>query len=401
MRSPRFPLRFLFTLTIALATTPALSTHADEPKPTAPSERDPFADPNFFPIAVWLQSPDNAAKYREAGINLYVGLWRGPTYQQIADLKKHGMRVICSQNAVGLKHKDDPTIVGWMHGDEPDNAQPLRDGKGYGPPIPSSKIVDDYKKIKANDPSRPVLLNLGQGVAWDRWYGRGSRTNHPEDYKEYVLGGDIVSFDIYPACHTHPDVAGKLWFVGDGVRRLREWSGDRKAVWNCIECTYIDNPKAKATPRQVEAEVWMSIVRGSKGLIYFSHQFKPKFIEAGMLADQAMLTQITAVNRRIQELAPVLNSPSIPNGAVVESTAAEVPVEAMVKHRDGAVYVFAVAMRSGTTNASFKLAVPGFTPPASAKVEVLDENRSLDMRDGAFRDEFRDWDAHLYRIRPN
>ena len=68
------------------------------------------------------------------------------------------------------------------------------------------------------------MLNLGQGVAWDGWYGRGVRTNHPEDYAEYVRGGDIISFDIYPAVHDKPAVAGKLWYVARGVERLRGWA---------------------------------------------------------------------------------------------------------------------------------------------------------------------------------
>ena len=29
-------------------------------------------DPTYFPIAVWLQSPENADKYQDIGINLYV-----------------------------------------------------------------------------------------------------------------------------------------------------------------------------------------------------------------------------------------------------------------------------------------------------------------------------------------
>src|SRR6187200_43199 len=82
-------------------------------------------------------------------------------------------------------------------------------GQGYGSPIRPEKIQEDYQKIRANDPSRPVFLNLGQGVAWDNYIGRGVRRNHPEDYPEYVKGADIVSFDIYPAVHDHADVAGK------------------------------------------------------------------------------------------------------------------------------------------------------------------------------------------------
>jgi hypothetical protein len=31
-------------------------------------------DPNFFPIAVWLQNPSNAADYKANGINMYVGM---------------------------------------------------------------------------------------------------------------------------------------------------------------------------------------------------------------------------------------------------------------------------------------------------------------------------------------
>src|SRR5258708_7792764 len=83
----------------------------------------PSPEASFFPIAVWLQNPSNAERYRAAGFNTYVGLWQGPTEQQLTALSKAGMRLICEQNEVALRHLDDRTIIGWMHGDEPDNAQ--------------------------------------------------------------------------------------------------------------------------------------------------------------------------------------------------------------------------------------------------------------------------------------
>lgn len=376
-------------LAAALATViSCLPTFAQQPA------RGPLDESNFFPLAVWLQNPSNAAKYKAAGINTFVGLWRGPTEEQLAKLKEQGMYVICRQNANALARKDDATILGWMHNDEPDNAQRVEGQKGWGPPVLPEKIVADYAKIKANDPSRPVFLNLGQGVAWDQYIGRGVRRNKPEDYPEYVKGCDIASFDIYPACHEHADIAGNLWYVGDGVRRLKGWAGEGRRVWNCIECTHISNPKAKATPQQVKAEVWMSLVRGSQGIIYFVHQFQPSFIEAGLLADEEMTAAVTAVNKQIQELAPVLNSETV-NGLVrVESAVVEVPVEAMVKRRGNDLYVFAVAMRSGETNATV-------TMPDGLKarsVEVLGENRTLVVQDGQFQDAFKAWDVHLYRV---
>src|SRR5882762_3390605 len=125
----------------------------------------PPTDPNFFPIAVWLQSPKNAARYKAAGINVYVALWRWSTEEQLRALQEAGMRVICAQNSMGLFNKNNATIIGWMHGDEPDNAQARPGQKGYGPPILPETIVTNYSKLRAADSTRPVLLNLGQGVA--------------------------------------------------------------------------------------------------------------------------------------------------------------------------------------------------------------------------------------------
>ena len=239
------------------------------------------------------RAPARPRSTRPLGINLYVGLWKGPTEEQLAELKKHGMRVICAQNEVGLRHQDDPTIVGWMHGDEPDNAQSLGRGKGYGPPI---LPANDRRGLPAASrrPTRRGRCCSTSARAWPgtRYSAAARARNHPEDYPEYLKGCDIASFDIYPVVHDHRDVAGKLWFVADGVSRLRKWSDDKQAVWNCIECTHISNPDAKATPQQVKAEVWMSLIHGSRGLIYFVHQFKPKFIEAGLLADEEMATAV-------------------------------------------------------------------------------------------------------------
>jgi hypothetical protein len=351
-------------------------------------------DPAFFPLAVWLQAPRNAPRFRDAGINLYVGLWRGPTEAQLAELKSAGMRVICDQNDVALASAHADTIVAWMHGDEPDNAQARRDGQGYDPPILPSQIEADYARIQQRDPSRPVLLNLGQGVAFDQWIGRGVRRNHPDDYPAYLRGCDIVSFDIYPAVHDEPAVAGKLEFVAHGVGRLRHWSEDRKIVWNCIEASRISNTQVKPTPHQIRAEVWMALIHGSRGLIYFVHQFQPKFIEASLLEDPDLLPAVTALNRQIHALAPVLNSPSLDGLVTVQSSDPAVPVAVMCKRHEGATYLFAVGMRNRAVDATFRLPVALH----AARVEVLGEDRSLTVRDAQFADAFDAYAVHLYRL---
>ncbi|MEI6490974.1 MAG: hypothetical protein WCO94_00375 [Verrucomicrobiota bacterium] len=374
----------------------AITLMAESPAPANIRARGHFSDPDFFPIAVWLQSPEKARQYREAGFNTYVGLWNGPTEDQLAELRRAGMLVVCEQNATGLKHLDDPTILGWMHGDEPDNAQPLAKGAGYGPPVPPDKIIAGYHSIKGRDPSRPVLLNLGQGVAWDGYIGRGVRSNHPEDYPEYLRGCDIASFDIYPAVHDSPEIAGKLWIVARGVNRLAKWAGSGRAVWNCIECTHIENPAKKATPHQVRCEVWMSLIHGSRGLIYFVHEWKPRFSESALLDDPEMLAAVTAVNRQITRLAPVLNGPTANDRVSVVCEPGNIPVDFLAKQKDGDLYVFAAEMSGENTTATFRIGNSRGERP----VEALDENRTLAVKDGVFTDKFAPWAVHLYRVAP-
>ena len=374
------------------------ATGADLVSPTQPSQekwtRAPWSDPGLFPLAVWLQAPANAERYRQAGFNTYVGLWEGPTEAQLTTLKQAGMHVICDQNEVALRLRDEVGIMGWTHGDEPDNAQSRGARLGFGDPISPEKIVENYLRMKKADASRPVLLNLGQGVAWDGWYGRGRRKNRPEDYPLYLRGCDIASFDIYPAVHRSPEVAGKLWFVARGVERLVQWTGGEKRVWNCLECTRISNPDRKPTPHEVRCEAWMSLIHGSRGLIYFVHQFKPKFIEAGLLAEPEMFAAVTALNRQITQLAPVLNSLTIPKAATVQSENQAAPIAVMGKRHEGATYLFAVGMRESTTTATF--AVEGIE--GEKTIEVLGEQRTVVAKAGTFTDRFGPWDVHLYRV---
>ena len=231
--------------------------------------KSPLSDAHFFPLAVWLQDQRNAAKYKAIGINVFVAA--EPDDKTLGTLKNLGMYAICEASDNAYKHKDDPTIIAWMHGDEPDNAQDIKVWKSeadikkawpespnqtlakwgeYGPPIPPSRIVAEYAEIKKADPTHPVLLNLGQGVAWEGYYGRGYRSGKLQDYPEYMKGCDIASFDIYPVNHDNKAVEGKLEFVAQGVDRLLKWGGERSA-WNCIECTPMGGPERNPTPSQV------------------------------------------------------------------------------------------------------------------------------------------------------
>lgn len=353
----------------------------------------PYTDPAFFPIGVWLQNPANAERYRAIGVNTFVGLWKGPTAAQLARLREAGMWVICEQNDLALNLPDRAIVIGWLYGDEPDNAQRRELGLGYGPPVPPAKVIDEYREMRAKDPTRPVLLNFGQGVAWDGWQGRGSRSGHPEDYPLYVKGGDILSFDIYPVTHTHPDVAGRLELVARGVERLRAWAKDGQTIWHVVGATRINNAEVTPTPQQICAQVWMGLVHGSRGVIYFVHQFKPRFIEAALFEDPDVVREVTRINGEIAELAPVLNSATVDGAVAVDSADASAPVAALVKRYGGQTYVFAIAMTPKTTRATFRDLSGG----DGAAATVIGENCTLARDGGRFTDTFGPYAVHLYR----
>jgi hypothetical protein len=186
---------------------------------------------------------------------------------------------------------------------------------------------------------------------------------------------------------------------------LRNWTHDEQIVWGCIECTPINNVKARPTPEQVKAEVWMSIIHGSRGIIYFCHVLQPHFIEAGLLADGVMARAVGAINREIHDLAAVVNSPSVADAAAVsiEPKPADQDmvrllgsrgIDFVVKKHQGMTYVFAVRMENTSAKATFQM--KGLS--GEAEIRVLNENRTLLSKDGRFQDEFAPYAVHLYQV---
>ena len=301
---------------------------------------------DFFPIAVWLQSPSNAIAYKDIGINMFVGLWNELDQIQLNKLRNVNIKVICSQNSFGLNNVNDTIIYGWMHGDEPDNAQWNAATKEYDPCIDPSVIINSYNIIKQNDPSRPVYLNLGQGVAYTNYVGRGACRNNTEMYKVsnngYLKGCDIGSFDIYPVNNSDSETSGNLWYVAKGIDNLLNWSGNSIPVWCWIECTQIRaESSGKPSPSDVKSEVWMALIHGAKGFGYFCHSWYPAFDESALLHDPEMLQAVKAINTWVASLAHLLNSPNTADYATVNSSNTLVPVDFMTKNSGEENYIFA------------------------------------------------------------
>ena len=357
-------------------------------------------DPSFFPLAVWLQGSWHATELSQLGVNIFVGNNAGTDPMAASDLatiKALGMYAIVGQDSVGLASIDDPTIVGWwMTPDEPDNAQSNGMG-GYGPPVDPATLVTQYQAYKKADPTRPIWLGLGQGVAYDGWEGRGS---NPPPESGYVPASDIVAFDIYPYNNCGGDTneqvtCGQFWLNAFGVDRLHQWSNRHQAVWTDIETTVISaGTTTGPTPAQTVSEVWLSLIHDANGIVYFLDTWQPSFREDGIFASPAMVTAVTALNKQILQLAPVLNSATIPNLVEVKSSSKTVLVDTMVKASGASLYIFSAVSRAGPTSASYSIA--GLTGDCVAT--VVGENRTIGVKAGLFSDSFDANGVHIYRI---
>jgi hypothetical protein len=332
------------------------------------------------------------------GINLYVGNNASSdplAGSDLLTLKDHRISAIVGQDSIGLAHVANRTIVGWwMDPDEPDNAQPSR-FFGHGTAVDPSSSAAKYRSFKRTDATRPVFLGLGQGVAYDKWEGRG---RNPPPESSYVPHADIIAFDVYPynACGGDANrraICGQFWLNALGVDRLHQWSKHNQAVWTWIETTAMDAVHGP-TATQMASEVWLSLIHGANGIGYFVDVFSPSFREDGIFASPAMVQAVGTLNGQIQKLAPQLNSASIPRVVSITSSNPTAPIDYMVKTDGSALYIFAAIARWGTATATFS--VHGIADRISA--QVLHENRSISLRSGEFSDFFPANAVHIYKI---
>ncbi|HUT01697.1 MAG TPA: hypothetical protein VM031_04535 [Phycisphaerae bacterium] len=359
------------------------------PAKFAPSALD---DPSFFPVGVWAQPAGIAEKYKAMGVNVYVGgsdSYPRPRGRAFLDaVAAQGMKVICGFNAAAVEEKlhQHPAFLGWMFGDEPDNVDRATGQVKHTP----EALLADFARIRRADPAHRVYLNLGCGVADERFVGRGATD---EQYAAYPQACDIVSYDVYPCNSIQPDGPDRLHLVAKGIERLRKWAGPRKAVWCWIEANKIHKGPGRApTPEEARTQIWMALVHGADGYGFFCHSWAgPKMLVSGIEPD--MQAALAKVNAEVHALAAVLKAETI-DGAATVTAARGGRVDVLVKRHGGATYVFAVNMRRKPETAAIAL-----RGAAGAEAEVLFEGRSVAVEGGTIRDEFAPYAVHRYKVR--
>jgi hypothetical protein len=369
----------------------------------------PPATNTYFPIGVWLQSPDAEGQaYKDAGINTFMGLYQFPQRSEsaawLAATKTLGMQawgggengdVAAAKKALTLGNSS--ALTGYFLGDEQDmnKANP-------GDCCTSTVLLAQATALHNNDPTRPIYNNFGKAFARYPWIGyhcdSGSSCNELSELQRYCSAVDIPSADYYAA--TDPYEASNLHtprMYGIAVDGIRTICGASKPAIGVIETGHPFTNSASwpgmsvngyITPDAMEQGIWSMLAHGATGIMYFPHDFGGSTGDNyhGMLQHPAILARATAINAQIKSLAPWLNSARLTTGVALGAG-----VDATL-HAGG----FIVAAESTGTGGSRSFTVAG---AAGHTVTVVGEGRTLVANgSGTFTDTFAGWGHHVYQI---
>lgn len=359
----------------------------------------------FFPIAVWGETfaePGSISRYRSLGINTAVALWPGAAYDVADELARYGMYLIDGVPTDGST--SGPSHVGWSITDEPDGRYVCDELEAvwlrevcFGDPTShtdADAVAALADEVRRRDPSRLVYQQFTKPVA---------RPGHhsPHDRRGLVAmvrSGDIVSFDYYPL--ADPWDPGEVWDLHTSTRHVRSLAGFDRPVWVFIETSRIfaengpDHPEPSIA--EIRAEVWHALIGGARGIQYFNHNFSSgdpsRPPTQHLLIDPAyrdIAAGVRDLNAEVKGMTRALAAPYA-WGAVRTYGAANVST----RYVDGGYTVFAATRSPRDQTITFDVA--GAT---NGSVEVIGENRRLELRDGRFTDRFAgDVGVHLYRL---
>ena len=282
--------------------------------------------------------------------------------------------------------------LGEIEGFDQDGHNVLLAPPRHVPRAQPAETMKAYQRFKAADATRPVFMTLtGHFHPFFKKWTDEQRGMYPQ----YIQAADVVGYDIYPIYGWNKPEW--LYLVHDATELLVHLA-EQRPVYAWIETSKggqwtgaLENQK-EVTGEHIRAEVWMCICRGATAIGYFTHVWKPQYSQFGVpAANQDALRQI---NEQITRLTPaILGQPS---QRVVSIGGGGVKLDVLAREHGGELYLFAVNYDEALKPAHAMIHVEGLR--AGARVTVVDEERTLEAKDGSFSDAFAPLAVHIYKV---
>ncbi len=305
------------------------------------------------------------------------GMLGAPHLQKLSVVTESETEDIQHLKAFVRRFKNHPGVGIWKLMDEPQWGKSPLDG-----------IARGYKIVKELDPDHPCWMNHAP---------RGT----VEELAAYNKYCDITGVDIYPVSVPpvkHGGLPNKdLSVVGDYTRRMAETVDGKKPVWMVLQISFSGavppHPVVFPTFEQERYMVYQAIIAGADGVNFFGGgnilEGRDKELGWNWTFWKKVLKPVLAeINS--PELRPVLLADD--SKLKIEATGAD-DLEFIVREAAGRKYILASKREGPAAKVKFE----GVGSSAKRAV-VLFEKRSLDIKDGAFSDDYVPNGVHVYRI---
>lgn len=353
-------------------------------------------DPSFFPIAVFMGKPEHAPQLKGVGVNTYMGAEHDGSAMSV--ITGNGISVIAQDEWSPEDVADDVNVVGWFASDECDI------GLGCAGLDSAANLIDQQNKvsgIRSLDDGRFAMANYSNGVL-DTFWAHGTMGGLIDvvdvaSVDKYAYTSPFVDEQIIRSPHwpsgANPASAGTYGWLLDRMRSYQEPAGNQPN-WIFVESAMpllLDEGSLTITVEQMAGAAWSAIIHEARGLAYFQHNNGPSCGYYSLVeCDSERLTGIRTINAEITALAPVLNTQSY-------EYSFNTTTDTMLKAHEGFAYIFAgIGLGQSVGAKSFVLpaGISGST------VEVVGENRAIDVLNGSFSDTFiSESTHHTYKIR--
>ena len=288
--------------------------------------------------------------------------------------------LLCLENSLGVNG----TLIGFDMGDEAQCGSQM------------TSVPSEADALMGYDSTRPIFYNM---TDWIFLHGICNPVSQNINALQAV---SIGSFDIYPLISPWQSYPGTpqdaMWVQGYSVNQFRQNGRVGEPVWAYVEtgsdalgyssqagntcdantniCTPSNN-EFRATPEQVNAEAWMSIINGANGIEWFCHDSSALAFclgEGGSAKANAVQANLTYVDTTILSFAEQINSSTVGLCTMINGTgftdfrtscsdgvlslaagSSSMPASALVKSFGGAHYLFAQTARRGSESLTFTL----------------------------------------------
>jgi hypothetical protein len=285
------------------------------------------------------------------GLKTMMGLNRSAVYSEDLDYLASWIKSL----------KDHPALAFWYLMDEPD----LRK-------IKISTYNKIYKLIKRIDPLHPVVVTIYDSKA----------------YNDFVETSDILMIDPYPHFFQN-----KSTDLSEMIEKLNIAKNISNNVWASIIAydrkklfPHLSNSRSP-TIKELRAMAYTALAHNVTGLFFFSyHEMDREYFKNNCLP----------LTLEIKELSPWVFSASLD----IKVQYSDPGIQVSMKKGKGDE-IMMIAVNPGEEEKEVLFSLEPYGKKRDIQVEVLFEDRKIEMKEEGILDNFKGFDVHVYKLQPS